>query len=137
MTATPPPCTRRCSATSAGDHCAEAGLVSPDYLRFDFSHHSQPTPEELDEVFALANAAVLTDTGVETSWRPHREEAEKMGAVAFFGDKYGSSVRVVRAGSTSLEFCGGTHVDSLGQIGSITLLSEGSIRIQYATHLCR
>jgi alanyl-tRNA synthetase len=50
-----------------------------------------------------------------------------MGAIAFFGDKYGESVRVVRAGPTSLEFCGGTHVDSLGQIGPITLLSEGSI----------
>jgi alanyl-tRNA synthetase len=110
-----------------GDHVRQQGsLVSPDYLRFDFSHHSQPTPAELDEVFALANAAVLTDTGVETV-EATREEAEKMGAVAFFGDKYGSSVRVVRAGSTSLEFCGGTHVDSLGQIGSITLLSEGSI----------
>jgi alanyl-tRNA synthetase len=56
-----------------------------------------------------------------------REEAEKMGAIAFFGDKYGSSVRVVQAGSSSLEFCGGTHVDSLGQIGPITLVSEGSI----------
>jgi alanyl-tRNA synthetase len=56
-----------------------------------------------------------------------REEAEQMGAIAFFGDKYGTSVRVVRAGSTSLEFCGGTHVDSLGQIGPITLVSEGSI----------
>ena len=50
-----------------------------------------------------------------------------MGAIAFFGDKYGSSVRVVQAGPASLEFCGGTHVDSLGQIGPITLLSEGSI----------
>ena len=50
-----------------------------------------------------------------------------MGAIAFFGDKYGASVRVVQAGPTSLEFCGGTHVDSLGQIGPITLLSEGSI----------
>jgi alanyl-tRNA synthetase len=110
-----------------GDHVRQQGsLVSPDYLRFDFSHHSQPTPEELDEVFALANAVVLTDIGVETV-EATREEAEKMGAVAFFGDKYGSSVRVVRAGPTSLEFCGGTHVDSLGQIGPITLLSEGSI----------
>ncbi len=110
-----------------GDHVRQQGsLVSPDYLRFDFSHHEQPTPEELDEVFARANRAVLTDVGVETA-ETSREEAEKMGAIAFFGDKYGSSVRVVRAGSTSLEFCGGTHVDSLGQIGPITLLSEGSI----------
>jgi alanyl-tRNA synthetase len=113
--------------TVLGDHVRQQGsLVGPDYLRFDFSHHSQPTPEELDEVFALANEAVLTDIGVETV-ETTREDAEKMGAIAFFGDKYGSSVRVVQAGPTSLEFCGGTHVRSLGQIGPITLLSEGSI----------
>ncbi len=110
-----------------GDHVRQQGsLVAPEYLRFDFSHHEQPTAAELDEVFARANNAVLTDVGVETT-ETSREEAEDMGAIAFFGDKYGSSVRVVRAGSTSLEFCGGTHVDSLGQIGPITLVSEGSI----------
>jgi len=113
--------------TVLGDHVRQQGsLVSPDYLRFDFSHHSQPTPEELDEVFDLANAAVLADVGMETV-EATRDEAEKMGAIAFFGDKYGESVRVVRAGPNSLEFCGGTHVDSLGQIGLITLVSEGSI----------
>jgi alanyl-tRNA synthetase len=69
---------------------------------------------------------VLTDVPVDTV-ETSREDAEQMGAIAFFGDKYGSSVRVVQAGPTSLEFCGGTHVDSLGQIGPITLLSEGSI----------
>ena len=110
-----------------GDHVRQQGsLVSPEYLRFDFSHHGQPTPDELDEVFALANDAVLSDVTVETT-ETSRQEAEKMGAIAFFGDKYGSSVRVVQAGSSSLEFCGGTHVDSLGQIGPITLVSEGSI----------
>ena len=110
-----------------GDHVRQQGsLVSPEYLRFDFSHHGQPTREELDEVFALANDAVLTDVAVETT-ETSRDEAEKMGAIAFFGDKYGASVRVVQAGPSSLEFCGGTHVDSLGQIGPITLLSEGSI----------
>jgi alanyl-tRNA synthetase len=110
-----------------GDHVRQQGsLVSPEYLRFDFSHHAQPTTAELDEVFARANAAVLADVGVETT-ETSREEAEDMGAIAFFGDKYGSSVRVVQAGSTSLEFCGGTHVDALGQIGPITLVSEGSI----------
>ncbi len=110
-----------------GDHVRQQGsLVAPEYLRFDFSHHVAPTRQELDEVFALANRAVLTGVGVETT-ETSREEAADMGAIAFFGDKYGESVRVVRAGSTSLEFCGGTHVDTLGQIGSITLLSEGSI----------
>ena len=110
-----------------GDHVRQQGsLVAPDYLRFDFSHHAQPKRGELDEVFALANNAVLTDVGVATT-ETSRDEAEKMGAIAFFGDKYGASVRVVQAGPTSLEFCGGTHVDSLGQIGPITLVSEGSI----------
>jgi alanyl-tRNA synthetase len=113
--------------TVLGDHVRQQGsLVSPEYLRFDFSHHAAVTSEELDEVFALANAAVLTADGVETT-ETSRDEAENMGAIAFFGDKYGSSVRVVQAGSSSLEFCGGTHVDSLGQIGMITLQSEGSI----------
>ena len=83
-----------------GDHVRQQGsLVSPEYLRFDFSHHAQPSREELDEVFARANEAVLTAVGVETT-ETSREEAESMGAIAFFGDKYGSSVRVVRAGST-------------------------------------
>ena len=110
-----------------GDHVRQQGsLVAPEYLRFDFSHHAAPTREELDQVFALANEAVLTGIDVETT-ETSREDAEGMGAIAFFGDKYGESVRVVQAGSASLEFCGGTHVDSLGQIGSITLLSEGSI----------
>ena len=110
-----------------GDHVRQQGsLVSPDYLRFDFSHHGQPTRAELDEVFARANDAVLSDPRVDTT-ETSRQEAERMGAIAFFGDKYGASVRVVQAGPTSLEFCGGTHVDSLGQIGPITLLSEGSI----------
>ncbi len=81
-----------------GDHVRQQGsLVSPEYLRFDFSHHAAPTREELDEVFARANDAVLSDPGVETV-ETTRQEAEQMGAVAFFGDKYGTSVRVVRAG---------------------------------------
>ena len=110
-----------------GEHVRQQGsLVGPEYLRFDFSHHAQPTREELDEVFELANDVVLSDVSVETV-ETSRDDAEKMGAVAFFGDKYGESVRVVRAGPSSLEFCGGTHVDSVGQIGPITLLSEGSI----------
>jgi alanyl-tRNA synthetase len=110
-----------------GDHVRQQGSeVGPDRLRFDFSHHGPPTPEELATVLELANAAVLTDESVTTT-ETTRVEAEKMGAVAFFGDKYGESVRVLQAGASSLEFCGGTHVDSLGQIGPITLLSEESI----------
>ncbi len=110
-----------------GDHVRQQGsLVHPDYLRFDFSHHTQPTREELDEVFEQANAAVLGDAEVETT-ETTRDEAERMGAIAFFGDKYGASVRVVRSGTGSLEFCGGTHVEALGRIGPISLVSEGSI----------
>jgi alanyl-tRNA synthetase len=104
----------------------QGSLVGPDYLRFDFSHHQQPTEAELAEVFELANAAVLSDAPVDTT-ETSREDAERMGAIAFFGDKYGASVRVVQAGDTSLEFCGGTHVAGLGQIGPILLLSEESI----------
>ncbi len=110
-----------------GDHVRQQGsLVHPDYLRFDFSHHTQPSREELDEVFEQANAAVLGDAEVETT-ETSRDEAERMGAIAFFGDKYGASVRVVRSGTGSLEFCGGTHVEALGRIGPISLVSEGSI----------
>jgi alanyl-tRNA synthetase len=110
-----------------GDHVRQQGSeVAPDKLRFDFSHHGQPTPEELDAVLALANDAVLTDEPVVTT-ETSREDAERMGAIAYFGDKYGATVRVVQSGAHSLEFCGGTHVDSLGQIGPIALLSEGSI----------
>jgi len=113
--------------TVLGDHVRQQGsLVAPDYLRFDFSHHGQPATEELEQVFELANDAVLTDDLVETT-ETSREEAERMGAVAFFGDKYGERVRVIQAGGTSLEFCGGTHVGSLGQIGPIVLVSEESI----------
>jgi len=110
-----------------GEHVRQQGsLVSPEYLRFDFSHHEQPTQEELAEVLRLANDAVLTDDSVDTT-ETSRDEAERLGAIAFFGDKYGSTVRVVQAGGSSLEFCGGTHVGALGQIGPIALVSEGSI----------
>ena len=110
-----------------GDHVRQQGSsVAPDRLRFDFSHHAAPTPAELDKVTHLVNAQVLTDAEVQTT-ETSRDEAEHMGAIAFFGDKYGESVRVVRAGRQSLEFCGGTHVSSLGAIGSIQIVSEGSI----------
>jgi len=113
--------------TVLGEHVRQQGSeVGPERLRFDFSHHGQPTPEQLEEVFDLANAAVLTDAPVQTT-ETSLEEAERMGAIAFFGDKYGSTVRVIQAGDTSLEFCGGTHVDGLGQIGPISLVSEESI----------
>jgi alanyl-tRNA synthetase len=113
--------------TVLGDHVRQQGsLVAPDRLRFDFSHHGAVAPEELAAVAAMANTDVLTDaevTVVETS----KAEAETMGALAFFGDKYGERVRVVRAGPHSIELCGGTHVGALGMIGPITVVAESSI----------
>jgi alanyl-tRNA synthetase len=113
--------------TVLGDHVRQQGsLVAPDRLRFDFSHHGGVAPEELSAVAAMANADVLTDADViveETT----RAQAEAMGALAFFKDKYGDRVRVVRAGEHSIELCGGTHVRALGMIGPITVVSESSI----------
>jgi len=113
--------------TVLGDQVRQQGsLVAPDRLRFDFSHHAAVAPEELTLVATLANADVLTDAEVvvhETS----KADAEAMGALAFFGDKYGERVRVVRAGPHSVELCGGTHVGALGMIGPITVVSEASI----------
>ena len=110
-----------------GDHVRQqSSLVAPDRLRFDFSHHAGLVPEELSAVVALANADVLSDaevTVVETT----KAESEAMGALAFFGDKYGERVRVVRAGPHSVELCGGTHVGALGMIGPITVVSESAI----------
>ena len=109
-----------------GDHVKQQGsMVSPDRLRFDFSHFDPLTPGQIAEIEDLANAEVLKNPGAEHP-EVTREEAEGMGAIAFFGDKYGDRVRVLRAGP-SLEFCGGTHVKALGDIGLIKIVSEGSI----------
>ena len=110
-----------------GDHVRQQGsLVAPDRLRFDFSHHGPLTRDEVGSVLEVANADVLTDEPVSTT-ETTRRDAEAMGALSFFGDKYGDRVRVVRAGPHSLEFCGGTHVDALGAIGPVSIVSEGSI----------
>ena len=110
-----------------GDHVRQQGsYVGPDRLRFDFSHGAPVKPEELGELLTLVNTDVVENDGVETV-QTSKQEAEKMGAVAFFGDKYGERVRVVRAGPHSLEFCGGTHVDRLGDIGQVQVLAEASI----------
>ncbi len=110
-----------------GDHVRQqSSWVGPDRLRFDFSHHSGLRPEELDEILTAANTEVLSDAPVDVV-EATKAESESMGALAFFGDKYGDIVRVVRAGPHSTELCGGTHVDALGMIGPITIVSEGSI----------
>ena len=113
--------------TVLGDQVRQQGsLVAPDRLRFDFSHHAAVTPAELAQVAALANAEVLTDARVDVV-ETSKSEAEAMGALAFFGDKYGETVRVIKAGPHSTELCGGTHVSGLGMIGPITIVSEASI----------
>jgi alanyl-tRNA synthetase len=110
-----------------GDHVRQQGsYVGPDRLRFDFSHDGGLSPEETGEILTLANTDVVMNEHVDTI-QTSKAEAETMGAVAFFGDKYGDRVRVVRAGRHSLEFCGGTHVDRLGDIGQIQIVSESSI----------
>ena len=113
--------------TVLGDHVHQQGsLVAPGRLRFDFSHPGGVAAEELAAVAEMANADVLTDAPVEVV-ETSKAEAERMGALAFFGDKYGERVRVVRAGAHSLELCGGTHVHTLGQIGPVVIVSEASI----------
>ena len=110
-----------------GDHVKQQGSrVGPEELRFDFSHHGPMTPAEIAEVERLVNAEVLDNPDVDAG-EHSKEEAEKMGAIAFFGDKYGDRVRVIRAGGNSIEFCGGTHVNALGTIGAIKITSEESI----------
>jgi alanyl-tRNA synthetase len=110
-----------------GEHVKQAGsLVAPDRLRFDFSHYAPVTPEEIEQIEDLANEEVLTNERVR-AYETTKAEAEAMGAIAFFGDKYGDVVRVLEAGRNSLELCGGTHVRALGDIGTIKVVSEGSI----------
>ncbi len=110
-----------------GSQVKQAGsLVSPEYLRFDFSHHEALTREQIDEVEALANAEIIGDAPVR-HYETTKDHAESLGAIAFFGDKYGDLVRVLEAGEHSIELCGGTHVHALGFIGPIKITSEGSI----------
>ncbi len=112
--------------TVLGEHVKQAGsLVSPDRLRFDFSHYDAVTSEEIRQIEILANQEVLNNTNV-SAIETSKEDAMAGGAIAFFGDKYGDIVRVLRAGS-STELCGGTHVNATGDIGTIKVVSEGSI----------
>jgi alanyl-tRNA synthetase len=109
-----------------GSHVAQQGsLVAPDRLRFDFSHFGGLSAAEIERVEDLVNAAVLANDTVVTE-EVSRSEADALGAIAFFGDRYGERVRVVRAGR-SVELCGGTHVSSLGAVGMVKIVSEASI----------
>jgi alanyl-tRNA synthetase len=109
-----------------GEHVKQAGsLVSPDRLRFDFSHYEAVTAEEIAKIETLANSQVLMNVPVD-AFETSKDEALAAGAMAFFGDKYGDVVRVLRAGS-SIELCGGTHVSATGDIGFIKIVAESSV----------
>jgi alanyl-tRNA synthetase len=110
-----------------GDHVKQQGsLVGPDRLRFDFSHFEPLTDDQTTAVENLVNEAVLSNDPAR-HYETTKEQAERSGAIAFFGDKYGDVVRVLEAGPYSVELCGGTHVSALGDIGAFRIVSEGSI----------
>ncbi|SBV95284.1 Alanine--tRNA ligase 1 [uncultured Eubacteriales bacterium] len=113
--------------TVLGDHVQQAGsLVEPDRLRFDFTHFSALTVEELAEVSRLVNEAILEGYSVHTQ-EMGIDEAKKSGATALFGEKYGDRVRVVSMGDYSVELCGGTHLDNTAKAGVFHIASEGSV----------
>ena len=112
--------------TVLGQHVKQAGsLVGPDRLRFDFSHYSALTDDEITEIERIANREVLANAPARV-FETTKQEAMALGAIAFFGDKYGEIVRVLEAGS-SVELCGGTHVRATGDIGLIKIVGESSI----------
>jgi alanyl-tRNA synthetase len=110
-----------------GEHVKQAGsVVAPDYLRFDFSHFSPATPEQLEQVEDLVNGWIRDNPSSETRVMK-LEDAKKSGAVAMFGEKYGETVRVVTVHPESTELCGGTHVRRSGDIGLFKIASEGGV----------
>jgi alanyl-tRNA synthetase len=112
--------------TTLGEHVAQKGsLVAPDRLRFDFSHFQPLTVEEKQKIEDLANARVLKNLPAQTEVLPIAD-AKKAGAVAFFGEKYGDTVRVLTMGE-SKEFCGGTHVSRTGDIGLVKITEESGV----------
>ena len=123
-----------------GDHVHQAGsLVEPDFLRFDFTHFSAVTTEQLKEVERIVNDAILSGYGINVKEMPI-DEARKSGATALFGEKYGDVVRVVNMGDWSIELCGGTHLDNTAKAGAFHIISEGSVasgvrRIEASTGL--
>ena len=113
--------------TVLGDHVKQQGSwVGPERLRFDFSHFASLTKEEIEQIEDLVNKEVFSGSSVEIV-ETTMKDAKELGALAFFGDKYGDDVRVLKAGEHSVELCGGTHVHNLSDIGPIKILSEGSI----------
>ena len=119
-----------------GKSVAQQGsYVGPDYLRFDFTYPKAPTAEEIKEVENKVREKIAEDSPVTCAVMP-KESAQKLGAMALFGEKYGNEVRVVAVGDSggeqlgeafSKEFCGGTHVERIGSIGGLKIIKEESI----------
>lgn len=110
-----------------GSHVQQAGSeVTPDKLRFDFTHFSAMTPEEIRSVEALVNAKIMEAMPVQTDIMS-LDEAKNSGAMALFGEKYGDTVRVVKIGDFSIELCGGTHVDNTNAIQAFKIISETGV----------
>ncbi len=110
-----------------GDHVHQAGsLVEPDRLRFDFTHYSAMTPEEMAKVDTIVQNAVLEGYPIDVR-EMSIDSAKKLGATALFSEKYGETVRVVNMGGYSIELCGGTHLDNTAKVGPFRIESEGSV----------
>ncbi|MCR9173433.1 MAG: alanine--tRNA ligase [bacterium] len=110
-----------------GTHVEQKGsLVSPDYLRFDFSHFSKVTDEELEQISAMVDANIHKNHPLEEKRNTPMEMALEMGAMALFGEKYGDTVRVIKFGD-SVELCGGTHVQTTGEIGLFIITQETAV----------
>ena len=110
-----------------GNHVQQAGsFVDDNYLRFDFSHFQPMTDKEISDVERLVNLKIDQFLNIKMEEMPI-EDAKKLGAMAIFGEKYGSIVRVVSMGDYSVEFCGGTHIDNTGKVGGFKIVSESGI----------